>query len=60
MTPLPKKYFEIYTYARFLGSNKKIVSATELAMYLNRNGIRTDYGREYDAKGRGIYRAISS
>ncbi len=46
---MKKKYY-ISQLGAFLRSHKMTMSAPELADHLNRNGLLTDYGTEYQIK----------
>ena len=54
-----EKFLYIWRLARFLHENKTNMSGQELADHLNRNGIKTSYGTQYEG-GRGTYKLISS
>ncbi|MCD8303304.1 MAG: hypothetical protein LUC86_00520 [Prevotellaceae bacterium] len=44
--------------ATFLTETNTVISGGDLANIFNRNGIRSQYGEEYDPHGRGIYVVI--
>ena len=52
-----KKFMYIWRLARFLVQHEMRMSGEELAIHLNRNEIKTNYGAEYEG-GRGTYRLI--
>jgi hypothetical protein len=47
----------VWRLARFLAEADKVMSGSELAGHLNRNGMKTTYGERY-AGGRGTYKLI--
>ncbi len=54
---MKKKKYYIAQLGAFLASHKMTMSGTELADNLNRNGLSTSYGTEYQG-GRGTYKLI--
>jgi len=54
-----EKFYYIWQLARFLKAHDKQMSGPELAEHLNRNGIKTGYGAQFQG-GRGTYQLIKA
>ena len=59
MSDLTAKRVYIWKLAEFLATHGKVMSGQELAGHLNRNGILTESGEEYEG-ARGTYTLIEN